>query len=72
MSVVATIALYALLACSVSSQAPDFSSCSGHINDIPVWTKDPVFVKEVEFGKLYTGGTGDDQFDILHLYGTPY
>ncbi|XP_077988483.1 protein dcd1A-like [Glandiceps talaboti] len=38
----------------------------------PIVTDQPVFVKQVKNGKLYKAGKGDDEFKILHVWGTPY
>jgi len=41
-------------------------------NTNPLCTEDPVFVKSVQNGKLYTAGCGNATFTIAHVYGTPY
>jgi hypothetical protein len=38
----------------------------------PVDISDPVFVRKVENGMLFTAGTGDDEISIVHLWGNPY
>jgi isopenicillin-N N-acyltransferase-like protein len=38
----------------------------------PIIDEEPVFVKEIKNAKLYTLGSGDDQINIVHLWGTPY
>ncbi|KAK3083855.1 hypothetical protein FSP39_004201 [Pinctada imbricata] len=38
----------------------------------PIYTKDPVQIKVVKNGKLFTVGEGEDQFLIAHVWGTPY
>jgi len=38
----------------------------------PIDTSAPRFVKQVPYGKLYAAGTGENQFDLLHVWGTPY
>lgn len=35
----------------------------------PIYTDAPRFVKSVVNGKLYTVGTGEDAFDIVHVWG---
>eukprot|EP00744_Colponema_vietnamica_P012483 GILI01017519.1.p1 GENE.GILI01017519.1~~GILI01017519.1.p1 ORF type:complete len:436 (+),score=90.74 GILI01017519.1:30-1310(+) len=49
------------------------ASCgSGQPNPFPVYTEAPVFVRGNQNAKLYTAGTGNDTFQVLHLWGTPY
>jgi hypothetical protein len=38
----------------------------------PIFTSDPVFVREVKNAKLYTVGDGDDKISVVHLWGSPY
>eukprot|EP00048_Salpingoeca_helianthica_P017759 m.238896 g.238896 ORF g.238896 m.238896 type:complete len:424 (+) comp22108_c0_seq1:142-1413(+) len=52
--------------------APALAQCNGTINTIPIHEADPVFVRSVSNGKLFLGGTANDTFYILHVYGTPY
>ena len=40
------------------------STCPGSLNTLPPWTGNPVKIREVENGSLYTAGDADDQ-----LYG---
>ena len=47
-------------------------STPGPPNLHPIHTSPPVLVKSVTNGKHFTIGDGDDQVDLLHLYGTPY
>lgn len=63
------VAVGLLLVAAVAALDPQ---CVAKNNTIPVWTADPVFVKSVPNGKLYTGGDGNDTFHVLHVYGTPY
>ena len=35
----------------------------------PIYTAPPRFVRSVVNGKLYTVGTGEDAFDIVHVWG---
>lgn len=44
----------------------------GPRNVHPIDEAAPVFVKAVPHGKLYRVGQGDDEKDLLHLWGTPY
>lgn len=53
------------------------AGCNGHSepgppNLNPIDTSAPRFVKQVPNGKLYAAGTGENQFDLVHLWGTPY
>ena len=48
------------------------SSSPGPRNVHPIDLAEPVFVKSVNNGKLFTVGQGDDKKDLLHLWGTPY
>lgn len=66
------IALSAAVALAYKPGAPVPASCSGTDNANPVWTAAPVFVSAVPNGKLYRAGTGNDTFNVLHLWGTPY
>lgn len=43
----------------------------GVVPNITLYTGAPVFVKSVANGSLYLGGTGDDTFNIVHLWGGP-
>jgi len=60
----------------VSFVSCDF--CSGSPNPIwtpnlnEIYTEDPVFVRSVPNGKLYMGGTGDHEFYVAHVWGTPH
>jgi len=38
----------------------------------PIYTDAPVLVDSIANAHLYTVGSGDDMFNVLHLYGTPY
>lgn len=38
----------------------------------PIFTSDPIFVREVKNAKLYTVGDGDDKISVVHLWGSPY
>lgn len=38
----------------------------------PIYTDAPRFVRSVVNGKLYIVGTGEDAFDIVHVWGKPY
>ena len=38
----------------------------------PIFTADPVFVKETKNAKLYHVGDGDDKISVVHLWGSPY
>eukprot|EP00824_Muranothrix_gubernata_P024911 TRINITY_DN761_c0_g1_i1.p1 TRINITY_DN761_c0_g1~~TRINITY_DN761_c0_g1_i1.p1 ORF type:complete len:444 (+),score=95.47 TRINITY_DN761_c0_g1_i1:37-1332(+) len=44
----------------------------GDPNVNPVDTRDPVFVRSVANGKLYTVGEGDDRVWLVHVWGSPY
>jgi len=53
------------------------AGCNGHStpgpqNLNPIDTSTPRFVKQVPNGKLYVAGTGENEFDLIHLWGTPY
>lgn len=58
-----------LLVAAVAALDP---SCVAPNNTIPVWTAEPVLIQSITNGKLYQAGTGNDTFNVLHLYGTPY
>jgi len=47
-------------------------SCQGSPNTIPIFTTAPKLVSSVTNGKLFVGGQGNDTFNVLHLWGTPY
>jgi hypothetical protein len=68
-SLITFVACATLLAAAVTALDP---SCVAPNNTIPVWTADPVFIRSVPNGKLYQAGTGNDTFNVLHVYGTPY
>ena len=38
----------------------------------PIIDQAPKFVKQIQNGKLYTVGSGDEQIYIVHLWGSPY
>jgi hypothetical protein len=38
----------------------------------PIDTAEPVFVRSVDSGMLFTAGSGDDKISIVHLWGSPY
>jgi isopenicillin-N N-acyltransferase-like protein len=67
------VALVAILLSAASGASETWgTSCSGTNNSIPIWTAAPTFVSSVPNGKLYTAGSGNDTFAVLHLWGTPY
>ncbi|XP_065179783.1 protein dcd1A-like [Sycon ciliatum] len=41
-------------------------------NNNPIDVSEPVFVKSVPNGKLFTVGSGEDMFHVVHVYGDPY
>lgn len=47
-------------------------TCKGTPNLIPIHDSPPRFVRSVPNGKLYITGAGNDTFQIVHLWGTPY
>jgi isopenicillin-N N-acyltransferase-like protein len=59
-------------------QASDAAFCNGKPkpdakpNLNPIFTADPVFVREVKNAKLYVVGDGDDKISVVHLWGSPY
>ncbi len=66
------------LACvlAMASQALA-AECNGKSKPGPpnleaVITDKPKFVRQVANGKLYTVGTGDDEMDVMHVWGTPF
>lgn len=46
------------------------SNVTGVPNLIPIDLSEPVFVRRVPNGELYTVGSGDDIVSLVHLYGT--
>lgn len=38
----------------------------------PIIDGTPMFVKEVHNAKLYVAGKGDDEIQIVHLWGSPF
>ena len=61
-----------MLLTAAAATALRLPSCHGTNNTIPLWTAPPTFVSSVTNGKLYTAGTGNDTFSVLHLWGSPY
>nr|KAG5714795.1 hypothetical protein BaRGS_000283 [Batillaria attramentaria] len=53
----------------VEGQAPDPNA---QPNRTPIYTAAPTLVKTISNGKRYTIGNGEDAFDIIHVWGTPY
>jgi exportin-7 len=41
-------------------------------NNNPIYVDPPSFVKSVPNGKLFTVGIGEDEINIVHVWGTPY
>lgn len=39
---------------------------------MPIIEGDLTFVRQVKNGKLYVAGKGDDQIDVVHLWGSPF
>ena len=60
-----------LTASTASASRCQGSSLPGGRNVHPIDVAEPVFVKSVKNGKLYSVGQGDDKKDLLHLWGTP-
>jgi len=48
------------------------SACSGKPNMQPINENDVVFVKEVQYGKLFQTKNIDPPINVIHVYGTPY
>jgi len=66
-------AAFCLIICIIlfiACEAQD--GCSGTPNLNPIWTEDPVFVSQVQNGKLYKVGNVSPQISVVHVYGTPY
>lgn len=55
-----------------TAAAPPPPRCSGHVSQYPAFTGKPTFVKTVDNGKRFLGGTTNDTFHVVHLWGTPY
>lgn len=70
-AIIIALSLVALAACCISAE--EFR-CRGEAakNVIPVFSSEPVFVRNVTNGKLFVGGSGNDTFHVVHLWGTPY
>jgi len=64
---VATMLVYTGMAAECNGDATP-----GPPNMHPIDTEPPRFVSSVPNGKHYTIGNGEDQIDVLHLFGTPY
>ncbi|XP_071103866.1 protein dcd1B-like isoform X1 [Haliotis cracherodii] len=60
--------------CLFTTVAPDCGSPSPSAvpNLLPVDTRPPTLVRTIKNAKLFTVGTGEDSYYVLHLYGTPY
>lgn len=39
---------------------------------MPIIEGDLTFVRQVKNGKLYVAGQGDEQIDVVHLWGSPF
>ena len=39
---------------------------------MPIIEGDLTFVRQVKNAKLYVAGKGDDQIDVVHLWGSPF
>ena len=64
-----------LLACLIGTALGaecNGESTPGPPNNLPIDTAAPVFVASTANGKHYTVGSGDDQVDVVHVYGSPY
>lgn len=48
------------------------TKCPGAPNTNALSTSAPVFLRSTTNGKLYLAGSGDAQFYVMHVYGTPY
>ncbi|KJE94496.1 hypothetical protein CAOG_05130 [Capsaspora owczarzaki ATCC 30864] len=71
------VVLVALLGCAAIPTA--FGAyCNGkpnpdaQPNTLPITTSAPVLVRSITNAKLFIAGQGDDQFNILHVWGSPY
>ncbi|XP_065190525.1 protein dcd1A-like [Sycon ciliatum] len=56
----------------IVAQTPRPEQCSGKANTLPVWTGEPRLINKTTNGSLYVVGDGEDQFHVLHVYGTAY
>lgn len=65
------IVLLAFVASALRT-APIPPSCQGTANPFPLYTAAPKFVSSVTNGKLFVGGSGNDTFHVVHVWGTPY
>ncbi|MBI1389087.1 MAG: hypothetical protein GC154_11630 [bacterium] len=41
-------------------------------NDSPIYINDPIMVKEIDNARLETAGEGDDQVNVLHVWGSAF
>ena len=64
------IVVAAILLVTLSSAAAP--RCHGTNNTVPLNEQDPVLIRSVPNGKLYLAGQGNDTFEVMHLWGTPY
>ncbi|XP_067686914.1 protein dcd1B-like [Haliotis asinina] len=70
-----SLLLLAVGSCFSSTETADCDgspSPSAVPNLLPVETRPPTLVRTIKNAKLFTVGTGEDSYYILHLYGTPY
>lgn len=46
--------------------------CTGTANTEPIYTKPPIFVNQLQNGKRYLAGQGNDSIHLVHVYGSAY
>jgi len=68
----APILLVLLFLCSCINIQAQISYCSGKSNTNPIQTAPPKFLAQVNNGKLYSIGQGDDTILLLHVWGSAY
>jgi len=66
------ISLYLLLSTVAADFCHGVPSPNAQPNMNPIVKSPPVLLNTTTNGKLYLGGSGNDTFWILHMWGTPY
>lgn len=69
---VRVVAFVSLLQFSEAAECHGKPSPTAKPNNNPIYVDPPSFVKSVPNGKLFTVGIGEDEINIVHVWGTPY
>lgn len=66
------ISFLAFISVSLAAECHGKPNPNAKPNTNPIQDSPPKYIKQVRNGKLYTVGDKDDEFPVVHVWGTPY